>query len=56
MTINNLQQKLQRLTNENVGMEEEVRTAQDNLRLSANRNAKLQQQLQAFETKMNNNN
>ena len=40
-TIGSLQDKISRLVNENVGMEDEVRTAQENLRLSANQNQKM---------------
>lgn len=38
-------QKIKNLTSENVNLNEEVRTAQDNLRLSANQLAKLKNEL-----------
>ncbi len=37
-----LKQKINKLSGENVNLNEEVRTAQENLRLSANQQAKLQ--------------
>lgn len=40
-TIGSLQERITKLVNENVSMEDEVRNAQDNLRLSANQMQKL---------------
>lgn len=40
-SIGNLQEKIKRLVNENYSMEEDMRSAQENLRLSANQNAKM---------------
>ena len=40
-TIGSLQEKITRLVNENVGMDDELKTAQENLRLSANQNQKI---------------
>ena len=38
-------QKIQKLTSENTGLNEEMRNAQENLRLSANQMAKLNNEL-----------
>ena len=40
-TIGSLQDKISRLVNENTSMDDEMRNAQENLRLSANQNQKL---------------
>jgi len=40
-TIGTLQEKITKLVNENTSMEGDVRTAQENLRLSANQNNKI---------------
>ena len=40
-SIGTLQEKTKRLANENYSMDEEMRAAQENLRLSANQNAKM---------------
>jgi hypothetical protein len=42
-TIGSLQEKITRLVTENTSIEGEVRNAQENLRLSANQNAKFMQ-------------
>jgi hypothetical protein len=41
VTINSLQERIQRLVSENKGLGEEVRGAQENLRLSAQQNQKI---------------
>lgn len=41
-SIGTLQDKISRLVNDNISMEDEMRQAQENLRLSANQNAKMQ--------------
>ncbi len=41
-SIGSLQDKISRLVNENTSIEEEMRQAQENLRLSANQNQKMQ--------------
>ena len=51
-TIGTLQEKISRLVNENVGMEDEVRTAQENLRLSANQNQKIMRELQEYKQRI----
>ena len=51
-TIGTLQDKISRLVNENVGMEDEVRTAQENLRLSANQNQKIMRELQEYKQRI----
>lgn len=40
-TINTLQERIQRLVGENKGLGDEVRDAQENLRLSAQQNQKI---------------
>jgi hypothetical protein len=42
-TIGTLQEKITKLVTENTSMEGEVRTVQENLRLSANQNMKIVQ-------------
>ena len=42
-TINSLNDKINRLSNENIGLGDEARNAQENLRLSANQNQKIMQ-------------
>ncbi len=41
ITINSLQERIQRLVSENKGLGDEVRDAQENLRLSAQQNQKI---------------
>jgi len=48
LTINTLQERIQRLVSENKGMEGEVREAQENLRLSAQQNQKIIKELNEF--------
>lgn len=54
-TMNSLQERIRRLTNENMGLGEQVQSAQENLRLSANQNAKLAKELQGYQEAINNN-
>jgi hypothetical protein len=51
-TIGSLQEKITKLVNENSDMEGEVRTAQDNLRLSANQNAKIMNELTEYKQRI----
>ena len=51
-----MKQKMQKLTGENTFLNEEVRTAQENLRLSANAQAKLNKELMEYKTKIEMNN
>lgn len=55
-TIGSLQEKISRLVHENTGMEDEVRNAQENLRLSANQNQKLMRELNEYKQKIDDNN
>lgn len=55
-TIGNLQEKITRLVNENTEMQGQVRNAQDNLRLSANQNNKILQELNDYKLKIEQNN
>lgn len=55
-TIGNLQEKISRLVHENTGMEDEVRNAQENLRLSANQNQKLMRELNDYKQRIDDNN
>lgn len=45
-TIGSLQERITRLVSENTEMGGEIQTAQENLRLSANQNQKIMQELQ----------
>jgi len=51
-----LKQKIGRLTGENTSLGEEVRSAQENLRLSANQQAKLTKELNEYRTRIDSNN
>lgn len=55
-TIGSLQEKISRLVHENTGMEDEVRNAQENLRLSANQNQKLMRELNEYKQRIDQNN
>jgi hypothetical protein len=44
-TIGSLQEKITRLVSENTGYDEELKSAQENLRLSANQNQKIMREL-----------
>jgi len=52
LTINTLQERIQRLVSENKGMEGEVREAQENLRLSAQQNQKIMKELNEFKSRI----
>lgn len=47
-TIGTLQERITKLVNENSNMEGDINQAQENLRLSANQNAKIMQELQQY--------
>lgn len=47
-----LKQKIQKVSGENVSLNEEVRTAQENLRLSANTQARLNKELQEYKMRI----
>lgn len=47
-TIGSLQEKITRLVNENTEISGEIQTAQNNLRLSANQNTKIMQELNEY--------
>lgn len=51
-TIGTLQEKITRLVNENVGMDEEMKSAQENLRLSAAQNQKMQREISEYRQKI----
>lgn len=55
-TIGSLQDKINRLVNENTNVEDEMRQAQENLRLSANQNQKIIKELNEYKQKINDNN
>ncbi len=55
-TIGSLQERITKLVNENVSMEDEVRNAQDNLRLSANQMQKLSMQVAEYQMRIEGNN
>ena len=51
-SIGTLQDKISRLVNENTSLEDDMRTAQENLRLSANQNQKMQREINEFKKKI----
>lgn len=55
-SIGNLQSKITRLVNENTSMEDEMRQAQENLRLSANQNAKMMKEINEYKKLIDQNN
>ena len=55
-SIGNLQSKITRLVNENTSMEDEMRQAQENLRLSANQNAKMMKEIVDYKKMIDQNN
>jgi chromosome segregation ATPase len=55
-SIGSLQEKIKKLVNENYSIEEEMRSAQENLRLSANQNAKMIRELNEYKQKIEQNN
>ena len=54
-TIGSLQEKITKLVNENTNMDGEIRNAQENLRLSANQNAKIIAELNEYKQRIANN-
>lgn len=55
-TIGSLQEKITRLVNENTEISGEARSAQENLRLSANQQNKIIQELNDYKIKIEQNN
>ena len=55
ITINSLQERIQRLVGENKGLGDEVRDAQENLRLSAQQNQKIVKQLNDYKDRISTN-
>lgn len=55
-TIGSLQDKISKLVHENTSMDDEVRNAQENLRLSANQNQKLMRELNEYKQRIEQNN
>ena len=55
-TIGSLQEKITRLVNENTGIEDEMRQAQENLRLSTSQNQKIMRELNEYKQKIHENN
>ena len=55
-SIGSLQDKISRLVNENTSIEDEMRQAQENLRLSANQNQKMMRQINDYKRKIEQNN
>ena len=56
VTIESLQERIGRLTSENRGLGEEVQTAQENLRLSANENKRILNELNEYKNRIASNN
>jgi chromosome segregation ATPase len=54
-SIGTLQDKIKRLANENYSIEEEMRAAQENLRLSANQNAKMVKEINDYKSRIDQN-
>lgn len=55
-SIGSLQEKIKKLVNENYSIEQEMRSAQENLRLSANQNAKMIREINEYKQKIEQNN
>lgn len=55
-TIGNLQDKISKLVNENTHIDEDLRNAQENLRLSANQNQKIMRELNEYKQRIEHNN
>ena len=55
VTINSLQERIQRLVSENKGLGDEVRDAQENLRLSAQQNQKIVKELNDYKDRISTN-
>lgn len=55
-TIGTLQEKITRLVNENTGLDEEMKSAQENLRLSAQQNQKILRELNEYKQRIDQNN
>lgn len=55
-SIGSLQEKIKKLVNENYSIEEEMRSAQENLRLSANQNAKMIKEINDYKQRIEQNN
>ena len=55
-TIGSLQERITRLVTENTTMEDEVRTVQENLRLSTSQNQKIMQELNDYKMRIQGNN
>ena len=54
-TINGLQDRINRLINENSGMESEMRTVQENLRLSTSQNQKIMKEINEYRDRLSSN-
>jgi hypothetical protein len=54
-SIGGLQEKIKRLANENYSLDEEMRSAQENLRLSANQNAKMVKEISDYKQRIDQN-
>lgn len=54
-TINGLQDRINRLVNENSGMESEMRTVQENLRLSTSQNQKIMKEINEYRDRLSSN-
>ena len=55
-SIGGLQDKINRLVHQNTSMEDEMREAQENLRLSANQQQKMARELNEYKRKIEENN
>ena len=55
-SIGSLQDKISRLVNENTSMEDEIRNAQENLRLSSAQQAKMNRELNEYKQRIEENN
>ena len=51
-SIGSLQDKINRLVHENTSMEDEMRNAQENLRLSANQQQKMMKEINEYKRKI----
>ena len=55
-SIGSLHDKISRLVNENSSLEDEMRNAQENLRLSANQNQKMLREINEYKKRIEENN
>lgn len=55
-SIGTLQDKISRLVNQNTSLDDEMKQIQENLRLSANQNQKMQREINQYRKRIDDNN